>query len=100
MVGDVRTCQIMTPNASIGIGFMPLGLAQFVVNGIETDRIIGWHHAKEDHDPSYISSCYVAIGLTSTMRVDISVQTSTTVDACPLALQAAAMVERRLPVVG
>jgi hypothetical protein len=98
LVGGVATCEIAAPNASVGVGFMPMGLAQFVVNGTIKDLIIGRHHAKEDQSTIDTSSCYIAIGLTSTMRLDISVESDSGVAPCQLALQAATLVERHLPV--
>jgi hypothetical protein len=42
-------------------------------------------------------SCIIAMGVTSSSRVDVSLNSGPRVDPCPLALQVAQLVEPKLP---
>jgi hypothetical protein len=73
-----------------------VGLSGAQPNGGELkDIMVGRHQAKQLVDVS--GSCGIFIGVTSSSRVDVSLNSGPRVDPCPLALQVAQLVEPKLP---
>jgi Protein of unknown function (DUF3558) len=99
-VGTANSCELDTAADHIGLDIRTdAGLADFdaVPNGGPvSDLTIGSHQAKQEADPSS-SSCDVAIGVTSSSRVDVSTTGDGNTDPCPVAVAAAKLVEPKLP---
>jgi hypothetical protein len=100
VIGGAQTCEVTVTNGSLEVAFPGFGLSRLVVTGPVTDLRIGQHQAKKMTDPQDSGSCYIAIGITSTQRVDVGAETDGGTEPCPLAMKAAQLVEQRLPVLG
>lgn len=96
-LGSARTCQFSPSLASLGVGIRTnVGLAGVQPNGGEIkDITVGRHQAKQLVDAT--GSCGIYLGVTSSSRVDVVVNTGPRADPCPLALRIAEFVEPRLP---
>lgn len=96
-VGGAPDCDITIPSGSLGVAIMSdLNLSQLNATGKMTDLRIGNHQAKQIQE-AVGGGCYVAIGVSSSSRVDVSVETDNDADACPTAMKAAGLVEPHLP---
>ncbi|KAA2264576.1 DUF3558 domain-containing protein [Solihabitans fulvus] len=95
-IGSADTCQLQPANGSLGIGIRTnVGLAGMQPNGGQiTDTKVGNHLAKQLVDTT--GSCTIAIGVTSSARVDVITHYSDN-DTCPFAVQVAQLVEPKLP---
>lgn len=97
-VGGAPDCSIDTSSGNIGVTVLAhRGLAQLNVQGPVTDRKVGSHQVKQMQYTSDSSDCLVAIGVTSSSRVDVSFEANGGVDACSNAFKAAQLVEPHLP---
>lgn len=98
MVGTAHVCEFDSNDFSMGVGIRTnVGLKDFqAAGGTVQDTTIGSHQAKEDTETSS-SSCVVALGVTDTSRVDVTVTSIGTSDPCPTALTLAQLVEPKLP---
>lgn len=90
-------CSFDTTNASIDVGVrINAGLAAFQANGGKiTTMTVGDHQAKEVLDRT--DSCVIALGVTNTSRVDVTVTADKETEACPIAQQVAHLIEPKLP---
>ncbi|MEO6083349.1 MAG: DUF3558 domain-containing protein [Umezawaea sp.] len=95
-VGSSRTCGFSPKGKSFTVGIRTnAGLSGVQAPGEVTDRTIGRHQAKKFVASG--GSCIVAIGVTASSRVDISLNAGGVEDPCPLAERIAELVEPRLP---
>jgi hypothetical protein len=97
MVGSAHDCSLTTPDFSIGVAILTdRGLSAFNANGgTVQDITIGTHQAKQEADST--GSCAIAIGVTDSSRVDVTVTPGATADACPTATKLATAIEPKLP---
>jgi hypothetical protein len=97
MVGTGHSCDFNSDSFAMGITIRTnVGLAGFVVAGTAVhDMTIGSHQAKQAVDNT--GSCVIALGVSDSSRVDVTVTGDGTTDPCPTALTLAKMVEPRLP---
>jgi hypothetical protein len=96
-IGSAQTCGWKPEGVSFHVAIRAnAGLSGAQPNGGEIrDTTVGHHQAKQLVDVS--GSCGIFIGVTSTSRVDVSLNSGPRVDPCPLALQVAQLVEPKLP---
>jgi hypothetical protein len=96
-IGVSQTCQWKPKDASLFIGTRTNdGLSTVLPNGGEIrDITVGKHPAKQLVDVS--GSCGIVIGVTSSSRVEVVLNSGPRVDPCPFALQVAQLVEPKLP---
>lgn len=76
------------------------GLGDINTDGLSlTDDQVGRHHGRLAQGPANGDGCLVAIGVTATSRVDVTVSTSdsSVAHACSLANRFARVVEPKLP---
>lgn len=97
MVGTAHECEFDSNDFSIDVGLRTnVGLADFqAAGGTVENTTIGSHQAKEAADSG--GSCVVALGVSASSRVDVTVTPIGTSDPCPTALNLAKLVEPKLP---
>jgi hypothetical protein len=101
--GGARNCN--WSNASTGYALEisirdDQGLAEINTDGLSvTDDQIGHHRGRLAQGPANGDGCLVAVGVSATSRVDVTVSTSdsSVTHACSLANQFAKVVEPKLP---
>jgi hypothetical protein len=95
-LGTARGCKFGSHTAAMALDVRTnVGLAGFEANGGKmTDTTVGRHQAKQLLGVS--GSCVIAMGVTSSSRVDVTVNSGTRTDPCPIALQVAQLVEPKL----
>lgn len=95
-IGSSQTCQFSPDRASFSVGIRTnVGLAGVQAPGEITDSTIGRHQAK-----TFVAaggSCIVAMGVSSSSRVDVVLNAGASTDPCPRALKIAELVEPKLP---
>lgn len=97
MVGTAHSCELNTADYTVLLGIRTnVGLAGLVPTAPVTDKTIDGHPAKEEKDDS-ASSCLVAIGVSGSSRVDVSVTGDGTTNPCPTAENVANLVAPKLP---
>jgi hypothetical protein len=95
-IGSADTCLWNPKDSSLIIGIRTnVGLSGVLVTGEITDITVGHHQAKKLMGAG--GSCIVAIGITSSSRVDVTLNGPSKTDPCPQALQVAQLVEPKLP---
>jgi hypothetical protein len=95
-LGSAQTCGWTPEGVSFHVGTRTdVGLSGVQPTGEITDITVGRHQAKQIRDVT--GSCIIATGVTSSSRVDVSLNSGPRVDPCPLALQVAQLVEPKLP---
>lgn len=93
-LGSSQTCGFSPKLASLSVGTRTnVGLAGVQAPGEVADLTIGGHQAKKFVAAG--GSCIVAIGVSSSSRVDVVLNGQG--DSCPRALQIAELVEPKLP---
>jgi hypothetical protein len=99
MIGTSHTCEADTAADHIIVGIRTNGgLSVYPsTSGNVHDLTIGTHQAKEDADNSGSSSCVIAIGMTTSSRIDIAATGDGITDPCPVAMTVANLVEPKLP---
>lgn len=91
-----ETCLWHPTDASLFVGTRTnVGLSGIQPTGEVTDATVGRHQAKQVRDIT--GSCIIAIGVTSSSRVDITFNGNSKTDPCIQAMQAAKLVEPKLP---
>lgn len=100
MIGTAHSCEIDSSAFHFGLDIRTdVGLSGFSgvsTGGPITTVTIGHHSAKEQADTSS-SSCTVAIGVSSSSRVDVSATGDGSTDPCPAARNTATLIESNLP---
>ena len=97
-VGGAPDCSVDTSGGNLGVTVLTdRGLDQLNVQGPVSGIQVGSHSAKQMRYASDSSNCLVAVGITSSSRVDVSFEANGGVDACSVALKAAQLVEPHLP---
>jgi hypothetical protein len=95
-IGSADTCLWNPKDSSLIVGIRTnVGLSGVQATGAITDITIGNHQAKKLMGAG--GSCVVAIGVTSSSRVDVTLNGPSKTDPCPPALQVAQLVEPKLP---
>jgi hypothetical protein len=97
MIGTAHACEFDNSEGHIIVGIRTnVGLAGFSANGGTVgDITVGTHQAKQDVDDT--GSCVIAIGVSASSRVDVTVTGDGTSDPCPTSMAVARMVEPKLP---
>jgi hypothetical protein len=97
MIGTGYSCDFHSSDSVLGYTIRTdVGLAGYVTpGGAIHDITIGTHQAKQQIGET--GSCVIAIGVSDSSRVDVTVTGDGTTDTCPTALALARMVEPRLP---
>jgi len=96
MVGTAHACEFASTDFSMGLAIRTNGgLGAFQSNG-ETlhNSTIGKHQAEQYANST---TCYIAIGVSDSSRVDVSVTQILTGDPCPPAMTLANLIEAKLP---
>jgi hypothetical protein len=96
-LGTARGCKFGSHTGAMALDIRTnVGLAGVQTNGGQlTDTTVGRHEAKQLRSIS--GGCMITMGVTSSSRVDVTVNTGARTDPCPIALQLAQMVEPNLP---
>lgn len=97
-VGTAPDCSLDTSgNFTVGIALRTTsGLSDFTLTGGSAHTItVGSHSAKQGVDNT--GSCNVAIGVSSSSRVDVTALGDGNADPCPTALAVARLIEPKLP---
>ncbi|GAA3674995.1 DUF3558 domain-containing protein [Lentzea roselyniae] len=96
-IGSSRGCEFAPNRVYLSVGIRTdVGLAGVQATGGEIKDIkVGSHQAKQLLGAG--GSCIVAIGVTSSSRVDITLNAGASTDPCPPALKIAELVEPKLP---
>jgi hypothetical protein len=97
VVGTAPDCALKTPDFTIGVAIRTdVGLDGFNPNGGTVhDITIGTHRGKQDLDVS--GSCVIAIGVSASSRVDVTVFPNQNGDPCQMATTLANLIEPKLP---
>lgn len=96
-IGSSRGCEFAPNRVFLSVGIRTdVGLAGVQATGGEIKDIkVGNHQAKQLVGAG--GSCIVAIGVTSSSRVDVTLNAGASTDPCPPALKIAELVEPKLP---
>lgn len=95
-IGSARTCRWKPQNALFSVVIRTnAGVSDVQAPGEVTDITVGHHQAKKFVGAG--GSCTVAMGVTSSSRVDIVLNADSRVDPCPPTLRIAELVEPKLP---
>ncbi|GGU47049.1 DUF3558 domain-containing protein [Lentzea flava] len=96
-IGSSRGCEFAPNRVFLSVGIRTdVGLAGVQATGGEIKDIkVGGHQAKQLLGAG--GSCIVAVGVTSSSRVDITLNAGSSTDPCPPALKIAELVEPKLP---
>lgn len=99
-IAGASNCEVEATHGVVEVTlFAGQGLSQVPTTGAMTDVRIGGHQAKKMVETAS-GGCYVGIGVTSSSRVDVTVNADHDDEACPLAMKAAGLVEPHLPAAG
>lgn len=98
MVGTKDTCKWKSSDSNFHVGIRTnLGLAQVQADGGKlTDTTVRGRPAKQVSEDT-AGTCIIALEVTSSSRVDVTVTPPPKGDGCPLALKVAELVEPKLP---
>lgn len=96
-IGTAHTCEFDNAEGHVIVGVRTnVGLDGFNASGgTVKDITVGRHQAKQDVDNT--GSCIIAIGVTTSSRVDVTVTGDGTTDPCPTSMAVANIVEPKLP---
>jgi len=95
-LGSAKGCEFKPKGKNLGVDIRTnVGLAGVQAPGEVIDLTIGGHQAKKFVASG--GSCVVAMGVTSSSRVDVTLNAGGVDDPCPLAVRVAELVEPRLP---
>ncbi|MFI9818656.1 DUF3558 family protein [Saccharothrix variisporea] len=96
-IGSSRGCAFTPDRASLSVGIRAnVGLSALLPNGGEIkDITVGQHQARQLLDAT--GSCGIYLGVTSSSRVEVVLNTATSNDPCTPALRIAELVEPKLP---
>ncbi|WP_170166792.1 DUF3558 family protein [Lentzea atacamensis] len=98
MVGTKDTCKWKSADSNFHVGIRTnLGLAQVQADGGKlTEITVGGRPAKQVSEDT-AGTCIIALEVTSSSRVDVTVTPPPKSDGCPLALKVAEFVAPKLP---
>lgn len=97
-IGGAPDCLVDTSDGALGVTILTdRGLDQLNVQGPVSGIQVGSHSAQQMRYTADSGDCLVAMGITSSTRVDVSFEAKGKVDACSVALKAAQLVEPHLP---
>jgi hypothetical protein len=95
-VGAAPSCEMDSSDDHIIVSLFPdSGLSSLQATGKVQDITVGSHQAKQEVDST--GSCVVAIGVSATSSVDVTVTPTFNGDPCPTAMTVARLVEPKLP---
>jgi hypothetical protein len=95
-VGTAPSCEMDNSDDHIIVSvFADSGLSGLQTSGKVRDTTIGSHQAEQEIDGT--SSCVIAIGVSASSSVDVTVTPIFDGDPCPTALTVARLVEPKLP---
>jgi hypothetical protein len=96
MVGTAHSCEFTSSDYSVIVGIRTnVGLSGFQSSGGKvTAQSIGSHQAKQELDSP---TCTIAIGVSDSSRVDVTVTAIFNADPCQGAADVAKLVEPKLP---
>lgn len=96
-IGTAHACELDNAEGHIIVGIRTnVGLDGYQPNGgTVKDLTVGSHQAKQEVDAT--GSCIIALGVSSSSRVDITVTGDGTNDPCPTTMSVAQLVEPKLP---
>lgn len=95
-VGTAVSCEMDSSADHIIVSLFPdSGLAGLQATGTVKNITVGSHQAKQEVDST--DSCVVAIGVSDTSSVDVTVTPTFNGDPCPTAMTVARLVEPKLP---
>ena len=99
MIGTAHSCEMDTAQDHIIVGIRTNGgldsFTQAATGGPVHDTTVGTHQAKQSVGNT--GSCVIAIGVSASSRVEVTVTGDGSTDPCPTAVNVAKFVEPNLP---